>query len=98
MEAEVVSTVSVEVCRREVALGALLKAFQVDSRSSDPVKIRIRISIKINPPLTTHQKVHVEVLISQKLLMIPTEHGGYVKHGWGSYWRAFFFLLISWPF
>jgi hypothetical protein len=93
-----VSTVLVEVCLREVALEGLLKASQGGSHFNDQMKIRIRISNKINPPLTRSQGVRVKVLISQKLLMILMGPGGYVKHGWVSYWRAFYFLLISWPF
>lgn len=98
VEVGVVSIVLGEVCLREAALEGPLKASPVDFHFSDQMKNRNRILNRLNPALTTVQGVRVKVLISQKLLMIPLGPGGCVKHGWVSYWRAFYFLLISWPF
>jgi hypothetical protein len=93
-----VSTASVEGCLVEDVLEGLHKGSLVDSSSNDQTTMNNRIFTKLPRMLMMVRKLRIENTMPTKVQILMTELGGSVKHGWVSYWRAFSFLLISWPF
>jgi hypothetical protein len=92
------STASVEGCLAEGALEGHRKGSPVDSSSNDQTTMNHRIFTKLPRLLMMVRELRIENTMPQKVQILMTERGGSVKHGWVSYWRAFSFLLISWPF